>query len=399
MPARGAVTLFRDPRDPDRDRLLLVLRPLPDHLLAVELLPIDPRTRRTTPRPVRAGRRERARVLRLDPAARAGPRLRRPAARNRHLGHHAVDVRRRRADDQGLRLPGTEFKIAIAGPVVTLADRDRSASRVGHRWRRRARLLGGDARQRPGATRRAFWRWSPGWRASTCWSWSSTSSPPSPSTAAASPGRSRGRSPATATAPPAAPRGSARGSPTSSSRSGSCFFLRGDLISGIWLGADRLHPAAVGARRRRADGVHEPDRGDPRGRRDGRRAGRDPRGRERRAGAGRVLPALPVAVVPGGRPDAALPRPDRARRRRRRSRGRAGRPRPWRTSSRPTPPERCGFATTRRSSRCSATTPCAGSARLMAVDADGRLRGVITADQVGRRSRAHATQRSPAARR
>ena len=33
--------------------------------------------------------------------------------------------------------------------------------------------------------------------------------------------------------------------------------------------ADRLHPAAVGARRRHADGVHEPDRGDPGGGRDG----------------------------------------------------------------------------------------------------------------------------------
>ena len=46
----------------------------------------------------------------------------------------------------------------------------------------------------------------------------------------------------------------------------------------------------------------------------------------------------------------------------------------------------CGCATTRRWSRCSATTPCAGSAALMAVDADGRLRGVITADRCGRRA-------------
>ena len=55
-------------------------------------------------RPVRAGRRQRARLLRLDPAARARPRLRRHAARDRHLGHHAVDVRRRRAHDQRLGL-------------------------------------------------------------------------------------------------------------------------------------------------------------------------------------------------------------------------------------------------------------------------------------------------------
>ena len=47
-------------------------------------------------------------------------------------------------------------------------------------------------------------------------------------------------------------------------------------------------------------------------------------------------------------------------------------------------PARCGCATTARSRRCSATRRCGASAALAAVDAEGRLRGVITADQVGR---------------
>ena len=75
----------------------------------------------------------------------------------------------------------------------------------------------------------------------------------------------------------------------------------GDIVCRGLAGADRLHPRPVGARVRAAVGVLEPDRGHPGCRRDGRRAGRDPRGDERRARPGRVLPALPLALVPGRR--------------------------------------------------------------------------------------------------
>ena len=68
------------PRHPDRGRLLVVLRPLPDHLLALGLLPLDPRRTRRTRRPVPAGRGQRAGVLRLDPAARARACVRRACA-------------------------------------------------------------------------------------------------------------------------------------------------------------------------------------------------------------------------------------------------------------------------------------------------------------------------------
>src|SRR5215211_1421805 len=60
------------PGAPGWRRLLLVLRPLPGDHLAVGLLQGRPRRRSGRERPVCAGGRQRARVLRLDPAARAG---------------------------------------------------------------------------------------------------------------------------------------------------------------------------------------------------------------------------------------------------------------------------------------------------------------------------------------
>ena len=148
----------------------------------------------------------------------------------------------------------------------------------------------------------------------------------------------------------------------------------GHVVSGIWLGLIGfiLGQSARGAVMQtefasRIEGIRVADVMDA-------GAGRDPRGRQRRAGPRRVLPALPLALVPGRRRGPALPRPDRARAAdavpevsrasstvARRLRGRLD-------------AARCGCATTRRSSRCWATTRCAGSAALMAVDADGRLR-------------------------
>ena len=84
--------------------------------------------------------------------------------------------------------PGEEFRVAAAGPAVTLRRSSPSA------WPSARRPT--PSPRRATAPRRASC--STGWRSSTPSSSSSTWSPPSPSTAAGSPGRSPGRSPATA---------------------------------------------------------------------------------------------------------------------------------------------------------------------------------------------------------
>ena len=68
-----------------------------------------------------------------------------------------------------------------------------------------------------------------------------------------------------------------------------------------------------------------------------------------------------------------------------------GTPRCRSASSPPTPP-RC--ATTRRWRRCSARRPLRRLGALMAVDADGRLRGVVTLEQVSRALQARLAPRA-----
>ena len=145
------------PGDPDRGRLLVVLRPLPDHPLAVELLPLRARRlqRRRRPLPARAG--QRARLLRLDPAARAGPRLRRHAPRDRHLRHHPVDVRRRRADDAGLRLAGHRVQGGDRRPAGHPGDRARLRRQSGSPPPART-SSGRRCESRRGPTRPGSWR-------------------------------------------------------------------------------------------------------------------------------------------------------------------------------------------------------------------------------------------------
>ena len=103
-------------RHPDRGRLQLVPHPVPDHLVADRLL----RGRRAGLERVRARGGRRAAVLPLDPAARAGARV--VAIRNGIpiLGidlwmFGGVAKLGRDADS-----PGVEFRIAAAGPVVTV---------------------------------------------------------------------------------------------------------------------------------------------------------------------------------------------------------------------------------------------------------------------------------------
>ena len=153
----AAVTLLSRPGDPDRGRLLVVLRPLPDHPLAVELLPLRARRLEQRRRPLPAGAGERARLLRLDPAARAGPRLRRHSPRDRHLRHHAVDVRRRRADDPGLRLAGHRVQGGDRRPARHPGDRARLRRRSGSPPPART-SSGRRCGSRRGPTRPGSWR-------------------------------------------------------------------------------------------------------------------------------------------------------------------------------------------------------------------------------------------------
>ena len=129
-------------------------------------------------------------------------------------------------------------------------------------------------------------------------------------------------------------------------------------------GRDRLDARPIGACDRGPQRARPADRRRLGGGRDGRGSGRDTGRCERRDRARRVLPPLPVAVVPGRRCRPPLRRPGQPRRRRRRAgaepclAARLGAARPGRglqTSS--------GSATTRRSRACSATTSCAGSGR------------------------------------
>ena len=257
--------------------------------------------------------------------------------------------------------PGTEFKIAIAGPVVTLADRARlrrgraSLGAGGHDFWEAMRVR--DQAHTSGILALVAWLASinllvlvfnlipafplDGGRVARAIAWKVTGD------------RNR------------ATRGAARlgqGFSYLFIAIGILFFLRGDLINGDLAGADRLHPlqSARGAVMQteftsRIEGIRVADVMDD-----------EPVAIPEDASVERALdeyflryrwPWFPVVDA-----DAALPRPDRARRRRRRPRGQPDVLRPWRTSSRPTPPERCGCATTRRSSRCWETTPCAGSA-------------------------------------
>ena len=117
--------------------------------------------------------------------------------------------------------PATEFKVAIAGPAVTLAIFVAltaigliAAGRSEFRRRRPGRV------QRPASP--ACWRWSPGSPRSTSSSSSSTCCRPSRWTAAASSGRSPGGGPATAPPRPASPPASAASSAISSSAAACC---------------------------------------------------------------------------------------------------------------------------------------------------------------------------------
>ena len=100
----GSIQLGSGLRHPHRRGRQLVLRPLPDHLVAVGLLrgPLPGRRWQG----VCARNSQRAAVLPVDPAARAGPRRRGDPQRHPDLGHRPVDVRRRREARARHRLAG-----------------------------------------------------------------------------------------------------------------------------------------------------------------------------------------------------------------------------------------------------------------------------------------------------
>ena len=113
---------------------------------------------------------QRARLLRLDPPARARPRLRRRCATG------SASPASSSGSSAGWRgwtakptAPGTEFEVALAGPLVTLAIvvvLSLGRRRRGRRRRRRSRdAAGARIAQRRRLRRR--WRCSPGWPRST----------------------------------------------------------------------------------------------------------------------------------------------------------------------------------------------------------------------------------------
>ena len=163
--------------------------------------------------------------------------------------------------------PGTEFKIAIAGPVVTLliaisASRWASLTPARHDFWEAMRV-------RDQAHTSGCWRSWPGSRASTLLILAFNLIPAFPldggRVARSIAWRVTGdRNRAT--------RGAARlgqGFSYLFIAIGILFFLRGDLINGVWLGLIGFILLQSARGRRHADGVHEPDRGDQGGGRDG----------------------------------------------------------------------------------------------------------------------------------
>ena len=156
MAPRGQLTLFTIRGIRIGVDYLLVLRPLSDHPLALGLLPRRARRRAVRLRPVPARGRLGARLLRLDPAARARPRGGRQPPRDPDHRDHPVAVRRRRADEQGLRLARDRVQDRRRRAGGDPGARDRLLGGR-DRGRRRRRVLGRD----PARLRR---RRSPG-----CW--------------------------------------------------------------------------------------------------------------------------------------------------------------------------------------------------------------------------------------
>ena len=353
------------PRDPDLGRLVLVPDPLPGHLLDVATS-----TTTCSASPSSADRR-RSCWPSLSAVGFFGSILLHElghavvahAQRDRDHQHPALDLRRHGADGPRSRQPRRRTRRSpLAGPAGDPRDRRRP-------HRRRDRRGGRPASSATRAAARIDRAASRGslamvaWLAvdQRSWSWSSTCCRPSRWTAAASPARSPGGGPATAPRRPASPPTSAASSATSSSPPALpwCFDRRHSSAA-IWLALIGMviNGSARGAAMQTAITSRIDD--DPRRRRDGPRTGRDPRRHQRRAGARRVLPALPLALVPGRRRRPPLPRPARTRPRRRGPRGlprQLPRLRPGRRRPRPLHPRRHPARLA-----CSATRTCAGSA-------------------------------------
>ena len=162
------------------------------------------------------------------------------------------------------------------------------------------------------------------------------------------------------------------------------YFLvyRGDLLGGVWLtfvgfilrGAAKAAIAQTEVTSR-IEGISVADVMD-----------RDPvaipEGASDRAGARRVLPAVSLALVPGGRPGAALRRPGGPRRRRQCARGRANLVLVGDVLARDSGTLTIGENEPLESVLGNEALRRLGA--LIATDAEGRIRGVLTIDAIGR---------------
>ena len=346
-------------RHPDRCEPELVRRPVRPHLPAVGLLRGGDRRHGHRGLPARG--RRRAAAVHVDHPARARPRARRAAAGDRHQRDRPVVLRRHRADEPRHRLAGRGVQDRGRGAGRDAPSSARSASASARRISKGAALdvmvLDANVVVSP-ARRAARLPRAVEHRAAGL-------QPRARVPARRRPARTRAiwGSRATAPARPASRGASASTSPTCSIGLGCFLAAAGDPINGIY-----SRSSAGSSRRARAprskstvfteriDGITVADIMDA-------EPVTMPAAATRAARPGRVLPALPLGVVPGRRRARALRRRRVRAAHRRRDHGRAPGARGPRARRRRRGRALARARPTARSSRSSPTRACARTGR------------------------------------